>query len=250
MNKMIGIVGGVGSYAGLDLIRKIYDLTGARSDQEHLPVSMLSIPHKILDRSGFLAGEIDENPAYSIAEIITSLHKTGAEIIGIPCNTAHAPQIFGTIVKSIPGECTVVHMIEEVASYIKENFPDIKKVGVLSTNGTYFSNVYPATCSKFGIEVIQPSLEMQTIIVHPAIYDPYYGIKAQSNPPTDLAKSHLLFVASSLASLGAEAIILGCTEIPLAIGQDRIGNSIVIDATSILARALIKRSRENEPVHS
>ena len=47
-NKMIGIVGGVGSYAGIDLIKKVYDLTEATSDQEHLPVSMLSVPHKIM----------------------------------------------------------------------------------------------------------------------------------------------------------------------------------------------------------
>ncbi|GEM_PF-4357024 len=53
-NKMIEIVGGIGSYAGIDLIRKIYDLTDAISDQEHLPVSMLSAPHKIIDRTKYL----------------------------------------------------------------------------------------------------------------------------------------------------------------------------------------------------
>jgi len=53
-NKMIGIVGGVGSYAGIDLIKKVYDLTEASSDQDHLPVSMLSVPHKIIDRTKYL----------------------------------------------------------------------------------------------------------------------------------------------------------------------------------------------------
>jgi aspartate racemase len=240
---MIGVVGGVGSYAGLDLIRKIYDYTGAGSDQEHLPVSMLSVPHKILDRSKFLLKEINENPGHNIAEIITALYRTGAEIIGIPCNTAHAPEIFETIKGSIPKGCTIVHMIDEVASHIKTNFPQITKVGVLATNGTYLTNIYPITCSKYGIDVIQPSMEMQTSFIHPAIYDRHYGIKAFSNPVTKMAKRHLMLGARYLERMGAEAIVLGCTEIPLAINQSSI-NSIVIDSTSVLAKALIRKSME------
>jgi aspartate racemase len=244
---MIGVVGGVGSYAGLDLIRKIYDHTGAAADQDHLPVSMLSVPHKILDRSKFLSGEIDVNPGHGIAEIITTLYQTGAEIIGIPCNTAHAPEIFDTIVSSIPEKCTVVHMIEEVASFIKVNFPEVRKVGVLSTNGTHSSNIYPKTCLKYGIEVIQPSIEIQHKFIHPAIYDRGYGIKSNANPVTELARRNLLLGTSFLEKMGAEAIILGCTEIPLAIDRNKIGESVVIDATSVLAKALIKRSKDLIP---
>jgi aspartate racemase len=243
MSRMIGIVGGVGSYAGLDLIKKIYDHSGAASDQEHLPVSMLSVPHKILDRSKFLLNEIMENPAYSIAEIISTLYQNGAEIIGIPCNTAHAPAIFEKILDNIPKQCRIVHLIEEVAAYIKENYPQIEKVGVLSTNGTYTSNIYPLICSKYGIEVIQPAMEIQSMFVHPAIYDPYYGIKANSHPVTERAKNDLLLAASVMARMGAEGIILGCTEIPLAVNQNRIEDSIIIDSTTVLAKALIRESR-------
>jgi aspartate racemase len=247
MSKMIGVVGGVGSYAGLDLVRKIYDYTGAASDQDHLPVSMLSVPNKILDRSKFLLKEIEENPGYSIAEIITTLTRNGAEIIGIPCNTAHAPEIFDVITGAIPSGCTIVHMIEEVASYIKANFPEFRKVGVLSTNGTHSSNIYPITFLKYGIEVIQPPIEIQHNVIHPAIYDRHYGIKSCSNPVSETARRQLLVGASFLERMGAEAIILGCTEIPLAIDQSKIGDSVVIDSTSVLARALIRKSREMIP---
>ena len=72
-NKMIGIVGGIGSYAGIDLIRKIYDLTDAACDQEHLPVSMLSAPHKIIDRTKYLIGATQINPGIAISEIIDTL---------------------------------------------------------------------------------------------------------------------------------------------------------------------------------
>ena len=68
-------------------------------DQDHLPVAMLSIPEKVLDRTEFLLGKVNENPGLAIAEIANKLAETGAEIVGIPCNTAHSPEIFDAILK-------------------------------------------------------------------------------------------------------------------------------------------------------
>lgn len=245
MKKMIGIVGGVGSYAGIDLIKKIYDNTPARSDQEHLPVSMLSAPHKVKDRTKYLIGEIKENPGLAIAEIITTLSKHGAKIVGIPCNTAHSPRIFNVIKQNTPNTIQLVHLIEEVGKYITKNHPDMKKVGVLSTNGTFIANVYPTILAEFGIEAIHPSEEIQKMFVHPAIYAHEYGIKAFSNPVTEKAKKDLLMAASYLSRKGVEAVILGCTEIPLAINEIKIEESIVIDATEVLAKALIRESTKD-----
>lgn len=241
--KMIGIVGGVGSYAGIDLIRKIYDLTDATCDQEHLPVSMLSAPHKIIDRTKFLLGETDINPGIAIAEIITTLISNGAEVIGIPCNTAHAKQIFNSIKDNIPTSCTLVHLIDEVGIYLNKNYPGIKRVGVLGTTGTLITSIYPEILGKYKIDVMQPSEEIQNLFVHPAIYDKEYGIKAFSNPVNEKAKNNLITATTYLSRRGAEAVILGCTEIPLAVTEKKIENSLIIDATSILASALIRESR-------
>ena len=130
MQKMIGIVGGVGSYAGIDLIRKIYDNTDAKTDQEHLPVSMLSAPHLIMDRTKYLLGEIPENPGIAIANIINNLVLNGATVVGIPCNTAHAPQIFNKVLAEVNDGCQIVNLIEEVAIFIKTNYPEFKKIGI------------------------------------------------------------------------------------------------------------------------
>ena len=80
LKKMIGIVGGVGSYAGIDLIKKIYDQTDALCDQDHLPVSMLSVPDKIWDRTDFLLGNSDKakeelgwEPNTSLEELIKEM---------------------------------------------------------------------------------------------------------------------------------------------------------------------------------
>ena len=243
--KMIGIVGGIGSYAGIDLIRKIYDLTDVITDQEHLPVSMLSIPHKVVDRSKFLVGETDINPGLAISEIINTLISNGSSVIGVPCNTAHAEPIFNLIKASIPESCKLLHLVEEVGLYLSIQHPEIKKVGVLGTTGTISTKVYPDVLAKYNIEVIQPSEDIQNIFVHPSIYDINYGIKAFSNPVKLKAKENLLKAVTYLSNKGAKAIILGCTEIPLAIQEKKINNSIIIDASTVLAAALIRESKEN-----
>ena len=239
---MIGIVGGVGTFAGIDLLRKIYQLTDARVDQDHLPVALVSVPHMVADRALFLEGKVKENPGIAIAEIITTLTSAGAKIIGIPCNAAHSPAIFNEIKRRIPGGIRLLHLIEEVSSYIASNFPMIRKAGILGTNATYLSKVYTDVLSLHDIETIYPEEQVQKSVVHPAIYHVEYGIKAYSDPVTDKARQDLLEVALSLSRQGAEAIVLGCSEIPLAIHETAIGQSVVIDSTSIFARALISNS--------
>lgn len=239
---MIGIVGGVGTFAGIDLLRKIYKLTDTRIDQDHLPVALVSDPQSVADRTLYLEGKVKENPGIAIAKIISSLSSAGAKIIGIPCNSAHSPEIFNEIVERIPEDITLLHLIEEVGNYLTGNLPKIRKAGILGTNGTFLSKVYTNVLSTRGIEAIYPEENMQRSLVHPAIYNTEYGIKAFSDPVTDKARKDLLDVAISLNGQGAEAIILGCSEIPLAIHEKTIGQSMVIDSTLIFARALISKS--------
>ena len=239
---MIGIVGGVGPYAGLDLARKIFDQTVASSDQEHLPVALLSAPGEIADRTEFLLGETETNPAHALAYIILKLERMGASVVGIPCNTAHAPAIFDIIAGELEtAGCKVklAHMIEEVAGFVRRRHPRIATVGLLCTTGTYRSGVYPEIIGREGLKVVQPDESLQESI-HAAIYDPEYGIKARSNPVTEKARDTLLAGIASLQGEGAGAVILGCTEIPIAIREKRIGDTPIIDPTLVLARALIK----------
>lgn len=243
MGKTIGIVGGVGTFAGIDLYRKIYKYTDARTDQEHLPVVLVSVPAEVADRTMFLQGEVEENPGIAIARIIKTLASAGAEVVGIPCNTAHSPLIFNEILKRVPGNIRLLNMVEEVGRYISLHYPEIKRAGIMGTTGTIRSKVYTDVLSTFNIEAIYPDEHMQKKLVHPAIYDKSYGIKAFSDPVTDRSRNDLLKVASSLVSRGSEAIVLGCTEIPLAIPETTLGHSIVIDSVSILAQALITHSR-------
>ena len=245
MAKMIGIVGGVGPYAGTDLLQKIFDNTQAQCDQDHVPATLISMPGRIADRTAFLVGDIKENPAYAIFDVIRKLESIGAYVIGIPCNTAHACEINDVLKKAlqdVQSEVTLLHIAKEVANTITDTHPQIKKVGLLCTTGTYKTGMYSKILESEGITVITLDEAKQEDLVHDAIYNFQYGIKVQSKPVTDIARVKLLDAITFLTEQGAEAIILGCTELPLAIDNTNAPDSILIDPTNILARALIRET--------
>ncbi len=246
MSKIIGIVGGMGTYAGIDLLRKIADNTGALMDQEHLPVAMLSLPEKIADRSEYFFGEVEENPGYTIAEIVMDLNKLGACIFGIPCNTAHVPEILKPVLDVIKDGCTLVNMIREVAEYISGGYPDVKNVGIIGTNGVFKSRVYDNYFTDTGLNILYPDEDVQHNMVHPAIYDREYGIKAKSGPVSERARVDLLTVVRMLIGEGAQAIVLGCTEIPLAIKEKAIEYIPIIDANNVLAKAIVREAGKDK----
>jgi|TARA_B100001971_G_C18203602_1_gene546158 aspartate racemase len=239
---MIGVVGGMGPFAGLDLVKKIFDLTDATSDQDHLPVSLLSMPHAITDRSAFLHGQTKANPGVAISEVIQSLCEQGATIIGMPCNTAHTEPIFNEIKKRIPSDVTIIHMIKKVTEHILSHHSTAKTIGILCTSGTAKTNVYPHFLEKRGLNGIHVDEEIQSSVVDEAIYNESYGIKAQSNPVTEKAKEGLGQAIEQLIDSGAKVIILGCTEIPLAITDNEYNGIPLIDATTVLAKELILAS--------
>ncbi len=239
---MIGIVGGMGSYAGTDLLNKVFDNTLVSNDQDHLDTVLLSMPSGIEDRTDFLIGKVKTNPAFAIVEILLKLQNVGAKVAGISCNTAHSKEIFNTVLFELnkkKSSIEVLNMIEETISFISKNYPTINKVGVLSTTGTYKFGIYKEPLIAKGFDVIVPPIEMQEKLIHPAIYNPVYGIKPNSNPIHSQARENLLHGVSFLKDKGAQAIILGCTEIPLAITEKKLNGVVNIDPANILARALI-----------
>jgi aspartate racemase len=240
---MIGIVGGVGPYAGLDLANNIFANTIADSDQDHLPLVMLSVPETILDRTEYLLGKVDDNPGKAIANVILKMEKIGATVVGIPCNTAHAESIFGLtkqILEEHDSRLKLLNMVKETINTIKVDYPTMKKIGVLSTTGSCLFEIYSKPLKLAGFEPIVPTEQVQEEIVHPAIYDKAYGIKANTNPVTERAKEDLLNTIGHLQQCGAELIIKGCTEIALAIHQKAVNGIPTIDPSIILARSLIE----------
>ena len=241
--NIIGILSGMGPYAGLDLAAKIHRFTKARTDQEHLSVALLSYPSHIVDRSTYLFDQSQPSPVPALARIARRLDEAGAVVAGMPCNTAHGPAIFEALKEELRRtghSLRFVHMIKATATHIRHAHPSIEHVGVLSSLAVYELHLYKDVLDAAGFTTVRPSDEMQRTVVNPVIFNTAYGIKAQSAPITMRARGDLLKAAAALRADGAEAIILGCTEFPLALPEAAWGGLPLIDPTAVLARALIQ----------
>ena len=173
--------------------------------------------------------------------VLSRMAKAGATVIGVPCNTAHSPRIMDVAVAMLheaSPQTRFVHMIDAVVAFIRESLPHARTIGVLSTKGTYATGLYQDALSAAGFVPLFPDEEGRER-VQQAISNTAYGIKAQSNPVTPEARGALLAEAEKLVEQGADAVILGCTEIPLALTEPDLRGVPLLDATKVLARALI-----------
>ncbi len=239
---MIGIVSGAGPLAGVDVAKKIIEETIAERDQDHLPVITFSVPAEIPDRSSFLLGQTQENPGKAIGSLFLSLEGAGATVAAIACNSAHATPIFDLsreMLRERRSKLKVIHIIEETIGEITRSYPPGTSVGVLSTTGTRNLGLYKKGFEAKGYRTIEPNDEWQQR-VQQAIYDPQTGIKAQSSPVHPQAVQEMERAMDYLIQQGAEILLLGCTEIPLAIDRKRYKDKTIIDPNRILARKLIE----------
>lgn len=243
MPHPIGVIGGMGPHAGVLLVQRILAATVAVRDQDHLPIALLSYASRIPDRSEFVEGFSPVNPAGAILDVAADLAGLGVQVAGMPCNTAHVPVIFDQIVAGLPGRAPglrLLNLIDETVAHAAVHLPDVKRVGLLATLGTYRSGIYEKRLEKAGLLPVVPDSEAHELQIHRAIYDPEYGIKAKANPVTDRAIDELSIAIEQLANRGAEAVILGCTEISIAFDDPSSSPLPVIDATTALARALVR----------
>jgi aspartate racemase len=241
-NPLIGIIGGVGPYAGLDFFKKILDNTAASRDQDHVSVVLLSCPAIIPDRTEFLLENEAENPSFAMFECAKRLYAIGVKYAVLVCNTAHAKRIFAPFLEMVRQELpglVIVNMLETCMRHIKQSMPAAKRIGYLATKGTYRSRVYHEYINADeGFSMLEPDAEGQERI-HEAIYSKKFGIKAHSAPVHAEARNILLRETLELLERGADAVILGCTELPLAINPSDFSES-VIDPGKLTARRLIE----------
>lgn len=238
--KPIGIIGGVGPFAGIDLTQKILTQTAAKKDQEHIPVVLHSFPHQIPDRNAFVVGQSHDNPTGPLLNILESLACAGASVVGIACNTAHAPIIFEPLkMRAAKLGINLLNMVDETIQFVKQNYPEIQRLGLVGTDGTYQSRTYEVAFARVGIDLILPSSTVQTEAIHQAIYDPVWGIKAACWPVSRQAKQMLGRGIMHLKEKNVDAVLLACTELPLAVDTNVLCGLKEIDPTLVLARALI-----------
>ncbi len=227
----IGVVGGVGPAATTDFMGKVVANTHASKDQDHIKMLVEQNP-QIPDRTENIIGNgID--PSIALYSVCKKLEQGGANIVAIPCNTAHAyvERIQRNL--SIP----IVNMLRETVNHITTNYTDVKTVGLLATTGTVKSKLYQQEAAEADLLVIAPSDAGQAQVMD-AIYGKE-GVKAGFT--SGHCVDQLTLAYHELENAGAEVVILGCTELPL-IPPDTDGGKrpALLDPTKILAQKCIE----------
>ena len=224
--KVIGIIGGMGPLATADLFKKIVLNTKAEKDQDHIRV-VVDNNTNIPDRTKAILHR-GQDPVPELTRSAKALEKMGADLLIMPCNTAH--YFHGKVQESV--DIPVLHMIEITCSALKN--AGVKKAGLLATDGTVQSGIYQSVFETSGIELIMPDADGQKAVMDMI----YSGVKASvwNYDTADVKKA-----MESLFENGAETLILGCTELPLAKEMYNLDYPSV-DPTLELAKEAIKRA--------
>lgn len=227
--KTIGILGGMGPEATADLFLKIIRSTPARTDQDHIRVVIDSNP-AIPDRTAAILGS-GPDPVPLLTRTARLLEQWGADLIVIPCNTAH--YFYDEVQASV--RVPVLHIMKETAAYLRERYPALRDVGLLATTGTVRTGLYQRFLAEHALNTLLPDDEGQQVVMD-CIYGEQ-GVKAGHTGPEVTAR--LAGVAASLIARGAGAVIAGCTELPLVLREGDLPVP-VIDPTRILAEAAVR----------
>lgn len=239
----IGIVGGVGPRVDALLLSKVMNKqTGLCSDQGAIPILLGQYACLIGDRTEYLdslgTNQPLVNPALGAARVAGLLVSAGVTVLGVPCSTFHAEPIFRCFETEMQHHFNVriVDMVQRTLADIVRRERPGARIGLLSTSGTARYEVYAKPLRAHGFVPLElDSLNQEK--VHRAIYDPVWGIKARDGQDGYFrARTILMDGALSLVQSGADAVLLGCTEIPLVI--DTV-NVPVYDPLDSLAEGLV-----------
>lgn len=223
-NRTVGVIGGMGPLATVETYRRIVATTPARRDQDHFHVVIDSNP-AVPDRTAaLLTGGEDPRPFLHAGA--QRLVVAGAEVLCIPCNTAHAYHEW--LQQRVP--VRIVHMLRETAEHVAAL--GARRVGLLATTGTVATGLYQAELQRAGLGLVSLESPVQSMVMA-AIG----AIKAGNLG--ERVVSALAAAALSLASAGADHVVVGCTEISLVAGELPLAVPVV-DALDVLVSTTLR----------
>ena len=224
--KILGVLGGLGPLATIYFADLVIKMTDADIDQEHIDMMILNHP-SIPDRTAYILNPLSPNPIPYMVDDAQRLEKNGCDYIVIPCNTAH--YFYDEIQKNV--NVPIINIIEETVKYCEREIPNLKKIGILATEGTIASRAYQNIVEKHGYECVLPS-EYDLRSLMNIIYN---GVKAGQK--VDIYEFQRII--GEMKKQGSDAIVLGCTELSIIKRDFDIDRSDVVDSMECLARASI-----------
>lgn len=218
--SLLGVIGGLGPLATAHFLELVVDMTDARTDQENVDMIIYNFP-SIPDRTGYILGSNLRSPLPGLMNVARELTRQGVHHIAIPCVTAH--YFYEALCASVP--VPIINAVEETALHLKRN--GVTAAGVMATEGTVYSGLFTRALARAGITPVLPSRPRQEDVTHLI----YHNIKA--GLPADMERFGR--VETELRDAGAEAIILGCTELSV-IRRDRPLGHGFLDTMEVLAQ--------------
>lgn len=223
--KKLGIIGGLGPLATAYFYRRIVELTEVSTDQEHIETLIYSKP-SIPDRTAYLlAQDGAEDPTPALISVGKTLRDGGAQVLAIPCITAHA---FHKEMEEGIG-LPVLHAIRELGSVCREK--NITRLGIMATDGARATRIYEDALSEYGVTCMWPQDKGQKQVMS-MIYD---DVKAGKN----ISAGAFAEASEELFTSGAQAIVLGCTELSQAMVEMTLDDRY-IDIIDVLAAACVR----------
>ncbi|HJH10462.1 MAG TPA: amino acid racemase [Metalysinibacillus jejuensis] len=224
--KKVGIIGGVGPLATMFLGEMIVRLTDAQTDQQHIH-TIINNDTTIPDRTAYVLDNTAPNPIPYLQRAAQVLTVAGADLLLLPCNTAHT--FYQAITEAI--DIPLVHMINETVAYAQAK--QAKRVGILATDGTIAAGVYQQALVAQGMEAIVPPATVQKQVMAMI----YHKVKAGQSVTSEEWQP----IETAMVALGCDALILGCTELSI-INRDLQLGSCYIDSLVVLAQRAIQLS--------
>lgn len=220
MMMRLGVIGGLGPMATAYYLELMIRMTDAARDQEHPEIIIMNIP-SIPDRTAYILGRSQEDPLPPMVQLGKQLKELGASVLATPCITAH---YFHEPLQEGAG-LPLIHGIRCTARTLYD--AGVRKVGLMATDGTVQSGIFQRQVEQLGMELILPGEAGQKGVMT-LIYD---QVKAGIAPDMALFAS----IRDELRGKGAQAVVLGCTELSLLKKEQDLGCGI-LDALEVLAK--------------
>jgi len=233
MTVSVGVLGGMGPLATADFLRKLTEATPSRRDQDHIPLILYGIP-TIPDRSSGILGT-GPSPEGALCAGISFLVSFGVDAIVIPCNTAH---YWYDAMARRASRVPILHIVDAVRDALSDQGIHGGRVGLMATAGTIKANLYQSRLGS-AFDVTTPTDDDLNDLIMP-------GIRAVKAGRLEWAETLMEQAAQRLIDRGATKLVLGCTEIPLALPTvDPVKANRYVDSTGALARACVRWWEQN-----
>jgi len=217
---ILGVLGGMGVQTTARFYSMLTDMQDVRCEQDYVDVLIYSKP-SVPDRTDFITGLSDTSPYESLLDAAKTLESAGVGCIAMPCVTAHFFYEQLTSAVGVP----FINMIDSTVHFVKKS--GYSKVGLLATDGALHSGVFQRTLLEHEINTVLPSEREQKFLME-AIYQIKHG---------KLQKNALFNLSAELYDKGAQAIVLGCTELGLLAKRK---GYVYIEAMEVLAKAALR----------